>query len=254
MTYLRAIYAWLCFILYTIMAFIVLWVIGIFYRLVNPDRLAHRMHEFACSWARGIVALIPGWNYAIEGAEHLPKGDDDPIIVTANHQSAVDILAIMVLSIQFRWLSKASVFNLPLIGLIMHWIDYIPIERGSIDSHKQALRRLTEKLKKGVSVVFFPEGTRSKTGKLKEFKVGAFKLSKEQDLPILPIALVGTRDMLEKDAFIPAPATMTIKVLPRVKINPGEDLEDFAARVRGMIAAELSGAKAAPLKAAGSKS
>lgn len=250
MTYLRAIFAWFFFILYTILAFIILWTLGIFYRIFNPRRLSHRLHEFACTWARGIVAIVPGWNYTIEGAEHLPASDDDPIIVTANHQSAVDILAIMVLSIQFRWLSKASVFNLPLIGLIMHWIDYIPIERGSIDSHKQALRRLTAKLKKGVSVVFFPEGTRSKTGKLKEFKVGAFKLSKEQNLPILPIALVGTRDMLEKDSLIPAPATMTIKVLPRVSINPGEDLEDFAERVRGMIAAELGADANPPLKTA----
>lgn len=254
MTYLRAMYAWFFFILYTIVAFIILWVIGIIYRIINPDLLSHRMHQFACSWARGIVGIVPGWKYVIEGAENLPATKDDPVIVTANHQSAVDILAIMVLSIQFRWLSKASVFNLPLIGLIMNWIDYIPIERGSIDSHKQALRRLTEKLKKGVSVVFFPEGTRSKSGKLKEFKVGAFKLAKEQDLPIVPIALVGTRDMLEKDSFIPAPATMTIKVLPRVKINPGEDLEEFAARVRDMISAALSGNQDPPLKAAGSES
>lgn len=249
MTYLRAAFAWICFVLYTIVAFIILWVIGIFYRVVNPEKLSHRMHEFACSWARGIVSIVPGWSYEVVGKENLPTTNGEPVIVAANHQSAVDILAIMVLSIQFRWLSKASVFNLPLIGLIMNWIDYIPIERGSIDSHKQALRRLTEKLKKKVSVVFFPEGTRSKTGKLKEFKVGAFKLSKEQDLPILPIALIGTRDMLEKDAFIPAPATMTIKVLPRVKINPGEDLEEFAERVRGMIAAELGAAQELPRQA-----
>lgn len=239
MTYLRAIFAWTLFILYTIAAFIVLWVVGITYRIFNPEKLSHVMHEFSCAWARGIVNIVPGWSYSVEGKENLPTAHGDPVIVVANHQSAVDILAVMVLSIQFRWLSKASVFKLPLIGLIMNWIDYIPIERGSIDSHKQALRRLTEKLKKGVSVVFFPEGTRSKTGKLKEFKVGAFKLSKEQNLPVLPIALVGTRDMLEKDSLMPAPANMTIKVLPRVTIKPGEDLEDYAERVRGMIAHEL---------------
>lgn len=250
MNTLRAIIAWPCFILYTIVAFVLLCIVGVTYRIFNPDRLSHVLHRFSCAWARGIVAIVPGWNYTIEGKENLPTPNGDPVIVVANHQSAVDILAIMVLSIQFRWLSKAAVFKLPLIGIIMHWIDYIPIERGSIDSHKQALRRLTQKLKNGVSVVFFPEGTRSKTGKLKEFKVGAFKLSKEQNLPILPIALVGTRDMLEKDSLIPAPATMTIKVLPRVSINPGEDLEDFAERVRGMIAAELGADANPPLKTA----
>lgn len=230
-----SLYSWLAFSLYTTCTFVVILIYGSILKVFFPKKLANNLHYLACGWSRGVMSLVPGWKYEIKGKENLPKVDGSPVVLVANHQSAVDILAIMALSAQFRWLSKASVFHLPIIGIVMKWIGYIPVERGSVNSHKEALYKCAQCLKRGTSVFFFPEGTRSKDGKVKSFKVGAFKLSKEENIPVVPIILDGTMNLLEKNSFHPAAAKTQIRILPGQYINPGEEIECFAERIRRVI-------------------
>ena len=112
---------------------------------------------------------------------------------------------------------------------------YIPIERGSKESHQKALQACKEKLKKNMSILFFPEGTRSTSGSPKSFKVGAFKLSKECKLPILPIVLKGSGQLLKKGSLAPNKEIVQLSVLPLVSHKHDESISDYTERVRELI-------------------
>ena len=90
-------------------------------------------------------------------------------------------------------------------------------------------------IRAGLSMLFFPEGTRSETGELKPFKIGAFKLAREMNVPVLPIAMHGAGKLLRKGTLSPCAASVKIKILPEVYDNPEESIEQFAERVRDII-------------------
>jgi 1-acyl-sn-glycerol-3-phosphate acyltransferase len=174
------------------------------------------------------------------GLEHLPKHrKDPPVVMVANHQSGADIWALYLTGAQFRWLSKQEVFNLPLIGSAMRWAGYVPIHRGDRQSHSRALKQSGEWLDKGISMVFFPEGTRSEDGRLKPFKAGAFKLAIEHKVGVQPIIIKGTRDMMQKKSLMPAPAELEVEVLPVIFPTENETSEDFAQRVHVVFGQHL---------------
>jgi 1-acyl-sn-glycerol-3-phosphate acyltransferase len=134
---LRVTYFWILFWVSTVLAFSCLLLLSILGTLFRAG-VSNIVHDVACVWAKSILVLTPGWTYEISGTENLPpKGQ--AVVVAANHQSAVDILAAYTLAFQFRWLSKASVFRLPFIGAAMRIAGYVPIERGNPVSHKEAL-------------------------------------------------------------------------------------------------------------------
>ena len=161
------------------------------------------------------------------------------MVIVANHQSSADICALFTTETQFRWLSKSEVFRIPLIGHAMKWAGYVPISRGNIKSHKRALRASSDWIRRGVSMVYFPEGSRSKDGSLGEFKIGAFRLSEDEDVPILPVVLQGTMNMMAKNSFIPNPAKVNVKILPPTKKQDNETIEQFTQRVKDLIGYHL---------------
>lgn len=197
-----------------------------------------------------IISLVPGLGgYFFScpvgvtkrgGKENFPA-ENEAVVIVSNHESAADIFSIATLPLQYRWLSKDSVFKIPGIGFSMRAAGYISIQRGNQASHIRALAESARVIQSGVSMLFFPEGTRSETGELRPFKIGAFKLATEQKVKILPIALKGTRDLVIKNSTLPGSAKVQIRVLPKVDILPGEKLEEYAARVRGLIIEGLRG-------------
>ena len=195
------------------------------------------VHLIATKWGKAVFTLTPGWQVEIEGRDFLPA-DGTPHVIVANHESAVDILVMYFLGIQFRWLAKASVFKIPMIGAAMNAAGYIPIERGNKESHRWALEKSATLLREDVSMLFFPEGTRSKLGKPKEFKAGAFRLAHECQVPILPVVLKGAGKLLTKGTMAPARAVLKIKILPPCQIRDNESVKDFTERVREMIVEE----------------
>jgi 1-acyl-sn-glycerol-3-phosphate acyltransferase len=160
-----------------------------------------------------------------------------PYVVVANHESFVDILLISHLPTEMKWMSKIEILRIPLVGWMMRLARDIPLTRGDADSTQKALAAARDRLETKVSVMIFPEGTRSNTGELREFKAGAFKLAIEAQLPILPLAVYGTRDALRKHDWRLGNADATVRVLEPVS-TAGltlDDLDDLRRRVRTMI-------------------
>ncbi len=175
----------------------------------------------------------------MEGREKIPWRA--PALLVANHQSMADILVVYGLYRPFKWVSKASVFKVPVIGWNMVLNRHIRLVRGDRSSVLAMLDKCRYWLRRGVPVMMFPEGTRSKDGKLLPFKDGAFTLAVEMDCPVIPMALTGTADMLPKHGFIlGGRARCRLRVLD--PINPRDFQGDSAAlrdHVRNLIAEAL---------------
>lgn len=200
---------------------------------------SNAVHRLASEWGEGLLKITPGWTYELVGIEELEKIKDQPLVLVANHASAVDIWALFTTQLSFRWLSKDTVFKLPMIGTAMKWAGYVPIRRGDKSSHQQAMRQSAKWLEQGVSMMFFPEGSRSKDGKLKSFKPGAFRLAMSSQVPILPVVLHGTSRMLSKNSLLLNPASVRIQILEACYPLAGESAEDFMERVRAKIKEQL---------------
>jgi 1-acyl-sn-glycerol-3-phosphate acyltransferase len=136
-----------------------------------------------------------------------------------------------------KWLSKAELFRLPFLGWDMWLAGDIPVERGTARSAVRALQRCRAVLARRVSVIIFPEGTRSKTGELLPFKDGAFHLAIETGVPILPLAVSGTRTALAKRDWRVAPAVAEVRVLPPIETTgmTKADVAALSSRVRDLI-------------------
>jgi 1-acyl-sn-glycerol-3-phosphate acyltransferase len=183
--------------------------------------------------------LNPLWSFRVVGTA--PADPRRPYVVVSNHQSFVDILLISHLPFEMKWLSKVEMFKIPLLGWLMRLADDIPVTRGERSSGSAALEQCAERLAKKVSVMIFPEGTRSKDGALKEFKDGAFRLAIENQVPILPLAVHGTSTALRKNDWRLGHADAEVRILEEIPTDglTIEDLEDLKMRTRARIAAAL---------------
>ncbi|MGH7703088.1 MAG: lysophospholipid acyltransferase family protein [Gemmatimonadales bacterium] len=183
------------------------------------------------------ATLNPLWRFRRSGA---PVADPRrPYVVVSNHESFVDILLISHLPWEMKWMSKAELFRLPVLGWDMWLAGDVPVRRTSLRSAVEALQRCREVLRQRVSVIIFPEGTRSPTGEMLPFKDGAFRLAIEAGVPILPLAVVGTSTALPKHDWRFGRSAAEVRVLPPVE-TAGLTMKDvpvLKAQVRAMIAA-----------------
>ncbi len=140
--------------------------------------------------------LNPLWKFKVSG--NVPSDPRRPYVVVANHESFVDILLISHLPFEMKWMSKTEMFKIPWVGWAMKLAGDIELDRNDPRAGAHAIIESRDRLKNRVSVMIFPEGTRSETGELQEFKDGAFRLAVQLGLPILPLAVIGTRDALVK--------------------------------------------------------
>lgn len=166
------------------------------------DRGTRRLvHQISIFWARGIIRWNPLWRLVVSGGQHIQKGKH--YIIVANHQSLLDILAVCAaLPLNFKFLAKKGLFYVPFMGWAMGCAGYIPLNRGSHQSAKEAMQKISNLLKRGISVLLFPEGTRSPDGKIHAFKTGAFKLARDNKIEILPVVVDGTGTALPKKSFL----------------------------------------------------
>ncbi len=164
-----------------------------------------------------------------------------PYIVVSNHQSFVDILLISHLPWEMKWLSKDAFFGYPFVGWMMRMAGDIKLVRGERDSAKQAMEAMRDRLSKKVSVMIFPEGTRSRDGELQPFKNGAFRLAIETKTPILPLAVNGAYTALNKGDWRFGVSNAEVRVLPPIE-TAGLEMRQFGElrdQVHAAIAAEL---------------
>lgn len=189
--------------------------------------------------------LNPLWHFTVSGT--LPENPRNPYVVVSNHESFVDILLISHLPWEMKWLSKKEMFKIPFAGWLMRLSADIPLERGDRDSAGKAMELCKVALAKKVSVMIFPEGTRSATGEMRDFKDGAFRLAIETQLPILPLAVSGTRNALRKHDWRFGRADAEVRVLPPVSTE-GLTVDDVSAlreEVRSLIEVQRDAMRAA---------
>lgn len=183
--------------------------------------------------------LMPMWHFKVTG--ELPANPRNPYVVVANHESFADILLISHLPFEMKWLSKKELFKVPIAGWLMHLAGDIPLDRGDRESAKKAMDRCAWYLRKKVCVMVFPEGTRAVDGELGKFKDGAFRLAIESQVPVLPLAVHGTKEAIRKHDWRFGHSDAAVHVLEPVSTE-GMTLEDVDAlkdQVRELIAAQL---------------
>jgi 1-acyl-sn-glycerol-3-phosphate acyltransferase len=184
-------------------------------------------------------ALTPLWKFRTEGAAPADI-DHKAYVVVANHESAADPFLLCWLSWDMRWVAKEELFKLPLLGWTFKFSGDIPLRRGDGDSVKTMLQACRDAIDGGISVMMFPEGTRSKTGQLLPFRDGAFRLAIEAQVPVLPLAILGTRDCLQKHSKWLGNATAAVRVLEPIP-TVGMTLDDLP-RLRDQARATIQAA------------
>jgi 1-acyl-sn-glycerol-3-phosphate acyltransferase len=163
------------------------------------------------------------WNFHVRGSLADPRR---PYVVVANHESYADVFLISCFPWEMKWLSKDTMFKIPCMGWMMHMAGDIHLVRGDRDSTINAIAQCRDRLAKKVSVMIFPEGTRSKTQEMLPFKDGAFRLAIESGAPILPIAVAGTRHAMAKGTFRFLKAKALAQVLDPIETT-GMTLNDI---------------------------
>ncbi|HEX5831838.1 MAG TPA: lysophospholipid acyltransferase family protein [Gemmatimonadaceae bacterium] len=182
------------------------------------------------------TAVNPYWHFRLSGQVHLAD-PRRPYVVVSNHESYADVFLISHLPWEMKWLAKRTIFKIPVMGWMMRMAGDVPVDRGSRRSAVVALARCRDRLRKRVSVMIFPEGTRSRDGGLLPFRDGAFRLAVETQLPVLPLVVAGTRDMMAKGTFRFRPAHADVRVLDAVPTAGlrEEDVPALRERVRAII-------------------
>jgi len=183
--------------------------------------------------------LNPLWTFRTAGT--FPENPRNPYVIVSNHESFVDILLISHLPWEMKWLSKKEMFKIPVGGWLMRMAKDIPLDRKDRESAIRAMEQCAQRLDQNVSVMIFPEGTRSTSGDLLPFKDGAFRLAIESGVPVLPLAVHGAATALRKHDWRFGRSTAEVRVLEPISTE-GMTLDDVPAlreQARERIIAEL---------------
>ena len=200
-------------------------------------RLASRW--FASLWAR--ILFRASWSrLAVSGAEVL--AGQRSYVVVANHLSQFDIPVLYGwLPLDLKWVMKKELRHIPILGAACAAMGHIFLDRSNRDEALRVLQQVKGELAPGTSILFFPEGTRSRNGKMKPFKSGAFMMAKDLDIPVLPVTLLDTDSILPPDGIDLRPGSARMIIHPPIELeevralSPGE-LRD---RARAIIAAPV---------------
>ena len=169
--------------------------------LVLPfDQERKIMHWMLVYQGYLISKILPIWKISIEGREKADR--KSTYVIISNHQSILDILIINCLRYRFKWISKIEVMKRPVLGWYLKMAKYITVDRGNKESKEEMIEQSFNLLRRGTSIMMFPEGTRSVNGEIGFFKRGAFQLAIRASLPILPVLIDGTGKVLPKHGLI----------------------------------------------------
>lgn len=198
MDILQSIVVWLVGITFLVVFFPITFIVWL---LVLPfDRERTVTHRMLIYQAVIISYIVPIWKIKVEGRKKAVPGKT--YVIICNHQSILDILFVNCLRYRFKWISKIEVMKIPILGWYLRMADYIAVDRGDKESKEKMMSDSYECLKKGISIMIFPEGTRSPDCEIAFFKRGAFQLAITTNTPILPVLMDGTGGVLPKHGFI----------------------------------------------------
>jgi 1-acyl-sn-glycerol-3-phosphate acyltransferase len=171
-------------------------------------------HILARTWGR-IVLAVSGVRVSVKGLQNLTA--DGSRIYISNHQSLFDIPVLMAcLPVQYRWLAKAELFKIPIFGRAMQRTGYISIDRSNRKAAYKSLRSAAATIKRGTSVIIFPEGTRNHEAAIGPFKMGGFVLAVESGAPIVPMVLHGTRNIMPTKQLRISPGKVEVEILEAI--------------------------------------
>ncbi len=206
---------------------------------VRSDPGRHRIGRLLRNAGGVAMRVNPFWNFRV--VDHVHPDARRPYLFVSNHRSMADVYLLASLPWEMKFLSKKSVFRIPILGWEMKMAGDIPIERGDRASARRAIEHMRQRLLQKSSIVVFPEGTRSKDGSLGEFREGAFRLAIDLGIDIVPLAISGTETALPKHSLVLGKSTATVKVLPPVSTAglAAADAAALAERVRSEIARAL---------------
>jgi 1-acyl-sn-glycerol-3-phosphate acyltransferase len=190
-------------------------------------------------WAR-LNSWVTPMAVVCRGKENISAGQS--YVVVSNHQSQYDIFVLYGwLGIDFKWVMKKELRRVPVLGYSCAKIGHIFIDRSNREAALASLKAARRKVAGGTSVLFFPEGTRSPDGRMLAFKKGAFKMAVSLDLPLLPVTIQGTRDILPTRTIDLFPGRVVMTVHPPIDVSRyGEErLAALVADTRRVIASGL---------------
>ena len=202
------------------------------------DRRGHFAHRCARAWSWLILATT-GVSVELRGLERLDPGRT--YVFVSNHQSIYDIPVVFAtLPYQLRIIAKESLGRFPFLGWHLRRTGHLLVDRRNPD-RARILRRWRDLVGQGLSLIIFPEGTRSADGRLAAFKAGSFLLAIEARLPIVPVSIDGTRHVMRKGRLMTCPGHAVLQVHTPVDVAGLEagEARALAERVRGIVASGL---------------
>lgn len=225
----------------TLVFFLVMCVAWFLTVLFDRDRVV--LHWLSRMWTAVYFGMVPSWRRHVTGMDNV--GKNETYVVVVNHKSMLDIPLMYVLPFNFKWVSKREVYKWPLFGWVLWMHGDIAIERGGVKSLRKLVDDGKRYLARGISVVIFPEGTRSKTDGLGRFHEGAFMLAKQAGVAVLPCVTVGTGTAFNGWRFN-FQNKFRVHILPPVSAERvlASDAKELMAVVREMMDAEYEKMKA----------
>jgi 1-acyl-sn-glycerol-3-phosphate acyltransferase len=205
--------------------------------LAGPvDRQGRACRWIAGVWSRNLLA-IARVAVEVDGLENVPPG---AAVYAANHASALDIPIVFGhVPADFRIIHKRSLRLLPVLGQAMWAAGHIAIDRSNPFRARRSLQAAAERIRQGTSVVVFPEGTRSPDGTVRRFKRGSFALALDARTPVVPVSLIGVKELVPRGLFSLAPGTVRVRISPLVPVEgrAHEEAEALAEEVRQLVIA-----------------
>ena len=204
-------------------------IVSFFSRSGNP------VHIIARIWSKSIL-FVSGIGVTVEGLANIDPSQS--YVYMSNHRSNFDIpLLLGCLPIQFRWLAKAELFKIPIFGRAMCGAGYVKIDRSNRESAFKSIDQVAAKMRNGVSVMIFPEGTRSEDGDVQPFKKGGFVMAVDTGAPIVPVILRGSRSIMAKGSWRINPGNVTLSIEKPIDTTgyTRDTKEDLIKTVRSVI-------------------
>ncbi len=209
-------------------------------RLFDRDPAQYRTGRWFRRLGMVMTKVNPAWHIEIDG--ETIDNPRHPYVVVCNHVSNADIPIISCLPWEMKWVAKGELFKIPVVGWLMRLASDIPVDRKNKTSRARVLVLARQYLEKKCSVMFFPEGTRSRDGRVYAFNDGAFRLAIKAQVPILPLAIEGTRETLPKHSWKFGSAHVKLRVLPPISTTGMKATETVQLRtqVRETIIAQIA--------------
>jgi len=211
---IRSLFIWL-----TTSLLIIFWLpLLAIHRLFDRDPVKYRTGFLFRKLGKALTFANPSWKLHISG--EVVTDPRRPYVVVCNHQSLADIPLISNLPWEMKWMGKEELFKLPIIGWMMKLSGDIAVNRASARSGVEAFSKARQYLEQKCSVMMFPEGTRTVDGRVRQFNDGAFHLAIRAHVPLLPIAIEGSRGCIPKNSWrFGEPSDILLKVLPPVETS-----------------------------------